>query len=84
MIKNNYKYFIISIDLDKETLSKFYEAKGYHESMKMIDKVYEDHQNFLREFSGDINIHITEKNYQDRLDIVYKVATKRIKQIKKL
>ncbi len=80
LIKNNYRYFIISIDLDKKTLVDFYKAKWYNESMKRIDEVYEDHQNFLKNFSNDINMHINETNYQNRLENVYKVVSQRIKE----
>jgi len=83
LIKNWYKYFIISIDLDKETLLKFYKAKSYFESIKRIDNVYEDHQNFLKEYSSDINLHINENNYKKRLDIAYKAVSQRMKKIEK-
>lgn len=81
LIKNQYKFFIISIDLDKETLLKFYTIKSYYESMKRIDKVYEDHQKFLKNFSNDINMHINETNYQNRLENVYKVVSQRIEKM---
>ena len=81
--ENGYKCFIISIDLDKETLFDFYKVKSYTESIKMIDKVYEDHQNFLMEFSDDINLHINENNYKKRLEIVYGAVYHRIEEIEK-
>ena len=80
LIKNNYKFFIISIDLDRDTLLSFYKAKSYQESIERIDKVYEDHQNFLKEFSNDVNIHINEKNYKDRLENVYKIVSQRVEE----
>ena len=83
LIKNWYKYFIISIDLDKETLLKFYKAKSYSESMKIIDKVYENHQNFLKEYSSDINLHINENNYKKRLEIAYEIVYRRMEKIEK-
>ena len=83
LIKNNYEYFIVSIDLNKETLSRFYKAKLYSDSMKMIDRVYEDHQKFLEEYSDDINLHINEDNYNERLEIVYKAISQRMKDIEK-
>ena len=82
LIKNHYRCFIISIDLDKEILSKFYDVKSYHESMKIIDNVFEDHKKFLKEFSSDINIHINAENYKNRLENVYNALNRRIKSIK--
>ena len=80
LLKNHYNYFLISIDLDKKTLVDFYKAKWYDESMKRIDEVYEDHQNFLKIFSNDINMYINETNYQNRLENVYRVVSQWIKK----
>ena len=76
LIKNNYKFFIISIDLDRDTLLSFYKAKSYSESIKMIDKVYEDHQKFLKDFWEDIDMHIDIKTYKNRLKNVYRAVNK--------
>ena len=48
--------------------------------MKRIDEVYEDHQNFLKIFSNDINMYINETNYQNRLENVYRVVSQWIKK----
>ena len=76
LIKNYYEFFIISIDLDRDTLLSFYKAKSYSESIKMIDKVYEDHQKFLKDFWEDIDIHIDVKTYKNRLKNVYRAVNK--------
>lgn len=81
LVKHWYKFFIISIDLEKDTLLKFYNVKSYYESIKRIDDVYQNHQNFLEEFWNDVNIHINEWNYWRRLEIVYKAVNKRIKEV---
>ena len=81
LVKNKYQYFIISIDLNKETLLKFYNVKSYYESIKRIDDVYQNHQNFLKEFWDDVNLCINENNYKKRLDIVYKAVSQRIKEL---
>jgi hypothetical protein len=65
----NYDWFIISMDLTKEFLTKLYKAKGYLESLERIDKIVEDHNNFLKEFDKDISLHITDKTFPDRLDL---------------
>ena len=80
LINNWYQCFIISIDLNRETLLNFYKIKWYTESVKIIDKIYEDHHNFWREYSDDIDLHIDENNYEKRLDIVYEAVNQRIQQ----
>jgi len=79
LIKYWYRCFIISIDLEKDTLLKFYTTKSYYESIKRIDDVYQDHQKFLKEFWADIDLYINENNYKERLDVVYMAVSKRIK-----
>ena len=82
LLKNDYNYFLISIDLNKETLLKFYEAKSYFESIEKLEKVYDDHQKFLEKYWNEINIHIDNKNYSERLEIVYEAAKHRINKQK--
>ena len=82
LIRNNYKIFIISIDLDKETLLNFYKTKSYFESIEKLEKVYDDHQKFLEKYWNEINIHIDNKNYSERLEIVYEAAKHRINKEK--
>jgi len=66
-----YEYFIISIDLSKDLLVKLYEAKEYFNSLKRIDELVQDHKLFLDQYSDDINLHILDKNFKDRLFISY-------------
>ena len=78
LIKNWYEFFIISIDLDKDMLLDFYKVKWYSESIKMIDKIYEDHERFLEQFWNDVNMHVNVENYKDRLENVYKKVSQRM------
>lgn len=80
LIKNNYKYFIISIDLRKDTLFKFYKAKSYNEALIRIDKIMEEHNNFLRTCWDDIDLHINEEIYSKRLDIAEVKVRERLKK----
>lgn len=81
LIKNWYKFFIISIDLNKETLLQSYKRTSNFEAIKKIDNVYEDHQKFLNDFDNDINIHINETNYQNRLKNVYRMVSQWVKNL---
>ena len=42
----------------------------------MIDKVYEDHQKFLKDYWEDIDMHIDIKTYKNRLKNVYRAVNK--------
>lgn len=81
LIKYWYRCFIISIDLEKDTLLKFYTTKSYFESIKRIGEVYQNHQKFLKEFWDDVDLYINENNYKERLDVVYMAVSKRVKEL---
>ena len=68
---NNYKFYIISIDLSKELLIKLYNRKGYTESLISIDKFIEDHKMFLEKYSHEINLHIQDENFKNRCELSY-------------
>lgn len=65
----NYRTFIISLDLSKLFLEKLYEAKQYTQSLARLDVLMSDHQNFVDTFGQYINVHITDAEFQDRLDV---------------
>jgi hypothetical protein len=71
IINAGYKIFIISLDLSREFLTELYKKKNYHESLNRIDKLFFDHEEFLKNFNEIINLHITEKEFNDRLEISY-------------
>lgn len=65
-----YDTFIISIDISKGHLEKMVEAKEYTTGVgSRLDKNYEDHQKFLEEHGDDIDLHITDENFKDRLNL---------------
>lgn len=76
LVSSNYKLFIISLDLSKKMLIKLYKAKSYFDSLKRIDQIIQDHNNFLNEYSDDINLHITDKDFINRIHISYNEVKK--------
>lgn len=62
-----YKVFIISIDLSKEFITRLYQAKGYDESLKRIDTLYDQHEEFLKNFGQDVSLHIGDAEFHERL-----------------
>ena len=73
--KNNYKFFIISLDLSKEFLKDLYEAKGYNESLERLDELVQDHEDFLSHYSDDIGIHISDEDFGDRCEISFRATS---------
>jgi hypothetical protein len=69
-ILKEYDTFIISIDISKEYLEKMVKEKEYTTGVgSRLDKNYEDHQEFLKEHTDDVDLHITDENFKDRLKI---------------
>lgn len=71
LIAFNYDFFIISLDLSKELLIKLYQAKNYLESLERIDELIEAHNKFLNEYSVDVNLHITDAEFLNRMQFSY-------------
>jgi hypothetical protein len=69
VLKLGYRYFLISLDLGREFLVKLYKAKGYKESLNKVDQYISDHNYFLSKFNDRVSLHITEKEFPDRLTI---------------
>jgi hypothetical protein len=68
---NGYEWFIISLNLGKELITKLYQAKGYTESQLRIDELINDHNIFLEKYSGDIGLHLDDADFPKRLQICY-------------
>lgn len=57
-------------------LTKLYQAKQYFESLEHINELIQDHDNFLNKYSDDVNLHITDKDFINRIHISYNAAKK--------
>ncbi len=74
--KHNYRTFLISINISKTRLKKLCLTKNYHETLKNIDENYHDHLKFLKEHQKDINLHITDATFPNRLEISLQAVKK--------
>lgn len=69
LLKSGYKYFIISLDLSHSFLANLCTAKGYSETLQRIGQLITDHEEFLTKYSGEVNLHITDQNFKERLEL---------------
>ncbi len=74
--ESGYKFFVISIDISKELLTNLYKSKGYLESLKRLDQLWEDHQNFIKEYKDVVNLSITDETFPSRLELSLNAAKK--------
>lgn len=79
LVDNGYDMFLISIDISKGYLSKFYEVKDYAKFMKEIDRFVNDHQKFLEEYGDEVDVVINDENFLNRLDICLEAVEEYIK-----
>jgi len=82
LTSSNYGFFIISLDLSKKLLTKLYLSKKYLESLDRIDELIKDHDNFLDKYSNDIDLHITDKNFINRMQVSYNRVREYLEQKK--
>lgn len=67
-----YQSCIISLDISEERLRNFYASKGYDKSLERIAVLIQEHENFLKNYSKDINFHITDALFPERLKLTEK------------
>jgi hypothetical protein len=65
--KYGYEPCIISLDISEEYLRKFYESKSCNEPIGGIVKFIQDHENFLKNYPEDVDFHITDAEYPERM-----------------
>ncbi len=82
LVSNGYQYFVISLDLTKDLLIQLYQAKWYSESLERINQLIKEHNLFLKEYSDDININISDKDFLNRCQISYRNTSQWIENIK--
>ncbi|HCC68225.1 TPA: hypothetical protein DEP90_03440 [Patescibacteria group bacterium] len=71
-----YELFLISINLSKDFLKKIYKYKGYLYQDAEFDKNYNEHEKFVKEYAGKIDLSITDVVFKDRLEISLKEVEK--------
>ena len=68
--KYDFNWFVIGMDLSKEFLVNLCKVKGYNETLKRIDSLIEDHNNFLSHYPYEPNINIIDQTFTKRLELV--------------
>ena len=71
IIKTQYETYIISLDFSKELLLNLYQTTKYYDAIPLLDTFIQDHNDFLEQYEDDINLHITDKDFINRINIAY-------------
>jgi len=66
---SDYKWFVISVDLTKQFVRELYQYKEYANTMSQIDKLYTEHDEFLKSYSNDVTLTINNNNFSNRMEI---------------
>jgi hypothetical protein len=67
--KTGYSWFLISLDFSKEFMAKLYTATGLNWAAEELDAYHKQHQDFLAKFADDASLHLTDKDFQNRVQI---------------
>lgn len=78
--QSQYQVFLISLDISYSFLEKIHAYKQYHDSAGRLLANYQQHQDFLKQFSSLISISINDDNFKDRLSISADALTQWLKQ----
>jgi hypothetical protein len=76
LVKNKYRWYIISLDLSKQFLVKLYKVKGYNNSLNVLDKFWNDHDNFIKNNGNEIGLHISDVDFKNRCETSFKKVRK--------
>ena len=76
LLKNDYDWFIISLNVSKDKLTELYSVKGYTESLLKIDQTLLEHETFLHTYQNDIGLHINDTNFNNRIQLSYSAVTR--------
>lgn len=71
-----YSWFVLGLDLNKRFLLQLYKAKDYLNSEKRIDQLIKEHKKFLAYHGSDVGLHITAKQFKDRLKLSARAVEK--------
>ena len=63
-----YRYFIISLDFSPELLDRIYRHKSYQD-LENLKKTIADHEEFLAKHGSEIDLHLTDAEFRDRLKL---------------
>lgn len=69
----DYDFFIISMDLSKDFIRKLH-AANKSASQDKLEEYFEDHHEFLRLYSNDVSVTITDDNFLDRMNVCEQAA----------
>jgi hypothetical protein len=73
----DYNPFIISIDITQDHLERMVEAKEYVGGVgDRLNQNYQEHLEFLEKYSDQVDLHITEDNFNNRLEVALGVIVK--------
>ena len=65
--KSNYIYFVISLNYTKPLIEKLLIARG--SDISTLDKYMSDHDNFLKLYASEVNLHLSDKDFDNSLKI---------------
>ena len=78
--QSQYQVFLISLDISYPFLEKIHAYKKYHDTTGRLLSNYQQHQDFLKQFSSLISVSINDDNFKDRLSISADALTQWLKQ----
>jgi hypothetical protein len=77
--ENNYDWFIIGLDLSRDFLVNLYKIKNYDATLFNLDRFIIDHQKFLNEHDQEVGVHISDDQFNNRLNIALEAVRNFIK-----
>jgi hypothetical protein len=69
LIRYKYEWFIISFDYSKDFMANLYTLTGRKWALDKLNAYFKQHTDFLTKYKDDISLHLTDKDFNNRIQI---------------
>jgi len=76
LVENGYTWFLISNDYSVEFMTNLYVSTGRLWAVEELDAYDKQHKAFLAKYSSDVNLHLADEDFIDRVRICKEAISK--------
>jgi hypothetical protein len=76
-----FTWYLISLDLSRQFIETLYAKTGRAKAIEKLDRYFQQHEEFVAKYSGDINLKITDDMFLGRLEYAVKGLKQFIKDL---
>ena len=63
------RWFLIDMELSRSFMKQLYQKTGRPNAVLELDAYFQQHQDFMAKFAGEVHLKITDETFKDRLHV---------------